>query len=429
MTTPTSPDPLPAESHSAPLPWPAVLNGDGDGDGEVSRSSRVRSVLSILAFVVLGAGFGYLLGGWIGGDSPDAAPSSWEPGLVDFAVLVPVLVLAMGLVLLVHELGHLVGGRLAGFRFLLLVIGPARIERRREGVTFFWNRSVALAGGLAASIPPPELLDEGGAKLRRGLLSMIAGGPVASLLLGLGALVPTLGWEPPPGRVDLWGLSALSALAWGSLAIFVVTLIPAKTGGFLTDGARLLRLLRGGRVALRDDAVLVLIAASMGGSRPREWPAALVETALDAPDESDDSPFPVMAHQLVAAHFADRGERSASREHLRLALEGLGRLPPMSRPPLMLAAAWSEAMDRGERSDAVAARRWFDAAGDGPLIPETTRLRTEAAVLFAEGRLDEASAAVEAARSVLGESIDRGFARAEEDWLDGLDGRIAAARG
>ncbi|HLL46822.1 MAG TPA: hypothetical protein VK399_08925 [Longimicrobiaceae bacterium] len=51
------------------------------------------------------------------------------------------------------EAGHLLGGRLAGCRALLIVVGPFRVERTGTGVRVSLNPGAAIAGGLAVSVP------------------------------------------------------------------------------------------------------------------------------------------------------------------------------------------------------------------------------------------------------------------------------------
>ncbi|MGK7312516.1 MAG: hypothetical protein ACN0LA_09775 [Candidatus Longimicrobiales bacterium M2_2A_002] len=73
-------------------------------------------------------------------------------------------------------------------------------------------------------------------------------------------------------------LAAVFAL--GSLAIAVATLFPGRASGFLTDGARLLQLLRGGPEAEADAALVTLMAWSVAGVRPRDWDPDVVKSAL-----------------------------------------------------------------------------------------------------------------------------------------------------
>src|SRR3712207_6939264 len=55
----------------------------------------------------------------------------FSPG--EKVVTIATILVLLPLVIAVHEAGHLLGGRLAGFRALLFVVGPFRIERSGEG--------------------------------------------------------------------------------------------------------------------------------------------------------------------------------------------------------------------------------------------------------------------------------------------------------
>src|SRR5690606_38652770 len=141
----------------------------------------------------------------------------------------------------VHEAGHIAAGVLVGYRPLLFIAGPLRIERVGETIRFGLNRSIGLAGGIAVCAPV------GLHDLRRRTLVMSAGGPLASLLLGAQSLAVLMAMQPVLARDGFLPaalLVVLLVLGIGSLAIGVVTLLPMRAGGFYSDGARILRLLR-----------------------------------------------------------------------------------------------------------------------------------------------------------------------------------------
>ena len=73
------------------------------------------------------------------------------------ALSVPVRVLlvvpALLVVILVHELGHVIGGRLAGYAFVMLAVGPVKWVREQGRVRWRWNTSLNAFGGLALMVP------------------------------------------------------------------------------------------------------------------------------------------------------------------------------------------------------------------------------------------------------------------------------------
>lgn len=179
-----------------------------------------------------------------------------------------------------HEAGHLAAGALAGFRPLLLIAGPLRLDRAGGRTTVSLNRSVSLAGGLAVCTPV------GTHDLRRRTMIMAAGGPLASLILGVQLLALWMALSSMLGAGGTAASVTSFALVFGgigSLALGVLTLLPMRAGGFYSDGARILRLMRNDEETQREVALMALTGMTMGGARPRDWDAGLVRLAAAPP--------------------------------------------------------------------------------------------------------------------------------------------------
>lgn len=304
--------------------------------------------------------------------------------------MVALTALAAGyLAILAHEVGHLVGGRLAGFRFYLLVAGPLRVGRDpatgriRAGL----NRDLSLAGGIAGSLPT------GTDALPRRLALMVGGGPATSFLLaGAGAALmagPADG--APPLLKSMLGMMMLISFGLG-----VVTLIPMRFSGFSSDGARLLRLARGGPEAEREAAMLALIAISTAGTAPRDWPEDTVRAVVAARDGTSDE---CTANLLAYSHRLDRGDTAGARAALHRALELADRYPPAFVPGLMAEAAFFEGF---VSRDAAAARAYLAEVPEKTIaVTPFDRLRAEAAVAIAEGDAAAARERIERARAVM----------------------------
>jgi hypothetical protein len=149
-------------------------------------------------------------------------------------------------------------------RFLLLIIGPFSWHASVSGVRFEWNTNVSLMGGLAAATPTKV-----GASIRRQLLVLIAGGPVASLLLAMFALAATSVSGP---RFAAY----FTFIAGSSFGIFLITLMPIRSSGFLSDGLQLIDVLRGGDAVRERVALLQIFAQSAAGIRPRDWDSQVI---------------------------------------------------------------------------------------------------------------------------------------------------------
>ncbi len=319
-------------------------------------------------------------------------------------------------VLLAHELGHLLGGRLVGFRAFLLIIGPFRMERGALGWVWHRNTSLSLAGGMAGSAPA----DAVNLRTRSGV--MVAGGPVASVILGVLGLLgwwftdpSNLGPNTPLARV----IASFVLLTVGgtSLGIALVTLVPACTSGFYTDGARLLMLLHGGPVAERDAAIQAVVGASLAGVRPRDWSPALLERARSLVDGSMQE---VVAWQLTQTQCADVGATGEALEWLERVLSAVDRLPPVLHTGVRLDAARQLAMaGEVERARALLMQSRGAAIG-GPYL----RPLAVAALAVADGAHDRAALALDEARPLLATALDRGGAA----WLMECVRELEAAR-
>lgn len=334
----------------------------------------LRSFLwSLLGGSVIG-GAAVLAGFALGGETVETVatrPRAWWvlPGVI--AALVGVLAW--------HELGHVVGGAFVGFRFVLFVAGPLRVVRELSGrITWGLNRDLGLVGGVAASVP----LDD--RDLSRRLAVVYGAGPAASLLLGAFAGV----WlAATPVASTGW---ILAPVALTSALIGVVTLIPMPVGVFKSDGYRLLMLLRDGPEASQVRDMILLTAASLQGTRPRDWDRALVARVLDP--AAAQTGVASLAHQ----HAHDSGDRTEAARWLPRMLADVSQMPRSLRPAGYLAAAIHSARLDG---DAAAARRWLEAARGPSLFDVSThRAMAECEILLVEG---QAAAAATLARQQL----------------------------
>ena len=317
---------------------------------------------------------------------------------------VALLVGYLGIV--VHELGHVLGGVAARFRFHLYVAGPLRIERDeatgRLNVGF--NRVASLAGGIVAMLPTDTH------DLRRRFAMVVAGGPLASFALALGAWAPlALGASLPPLLDVVLGITALMSAGLG-----VVTIIPMTSGGFASDGGRLLRLVRGGPVAERESAMLPLVSLSAAETPPREWPRELVEAVVALRDGSSEE---CIGNLMAYSQALDAGEVALAARRMDRVLETLEAVPPGLAPSLHLEAAFFAAY----RRDAARAREHLARVPEKAYgIKPYDRDRAGAALAAADGDLalarelaDRALAALPASAAFRRDTLRAALAAAE----------------
>jgi len=355
----------------------------------------------LLAIALLGAAAG--AGGvTLGRHLAIVDSQALDLGLLDLALL-PLWMFA---VVAVHELGHVAGGVSSGMRFVLYVVGPLRVWRGAHGLCAGFNRSLATWGGLAACAPR----DLEGFRAR--MMRMVAGGPLASLLLAALAALATL---PLDGRAAFHA-AAVAAL---SLAIGLITMVPASAGGFESDGAQWLGLRRGGPEVEQRALVVALYGSSLAGVRPRDQDAAMIERALALPGP----PRVALAlHAFAYAHALDRGAVDSARKHADAIAAGIDEYPDGFRQNLALELAWFEA----RHGDAAAAQAWLR-RGEGGVVDASLRLRAQAAVALAGGDAATALQRADAALAALSRAMDPGTAHWYRDGLEQV--RAAALAG
>ncbi len=353
--------------------------------------AAASSVRAGLVGGAVGAGIGLA---FIGGASQ--LPS----GLIDRALtelpsgwlLLPLALFGLFTVVLVHELGHLLGGRLQQFRFQMLVVGPLAIERdlTTDRVAIKRNRNLELAGGVAACFPVGEH------DLVRRMRWMVMGGPMASVAfflfaMAIAALVPSAPWR-----------SVLLLLGVISLLLGVATLIPMRNGSFVTDGKRYLQLRRGGAEARRDAAQLTLMVQDRAGLPVHAQSPALLAQVLEPVDASMQELFGRLQAYLWLV----------TQERVPEALLQLTRAVELSRGrpfhldvSLVYEHAFAVAFFE---NNAVLAREMLSPfTSREPFVPESERLRTWAAIALAEHNGSLAATHVEKSRALIESSAAR----------------------
>jgi len=306
------------------------------------------------------------------------------------------------LVIAIHEAGHLLGGMSRGMRFLLYIVGPFQLSQSESGVRFSWVFNLGTLGGVAACTP------DASRPLQPQLRRLVAGGPLASLLLALVCFaLASLGSDRAAAYALITGLL--------SLAIFAVTALPMRAGGFMSDGMQFLELLRGGRAVEERNVLTVLMGQSLAGRRPAELDAALIDQALGFASRE---PLRRIATRLFAfLHAWDRGEIDAAADHADFIAEHINDYPDGFRQSLALELALFAAL---QRNDAATAAQWL-ARARGGVVDGARRALAEAAVARAEQRIDAASERIDTGRKLLSRSMDRGGARFTADQLDTLE--------
>lgn len=318
------------------------------------------------------------------------------------------LIAAFLIAILIHELGHVIGGKLAGYTFIMLVVGPFKLVREQGRLRWYWNTTLNTFGGLTLMIPPVARSES------HRMARYILGGPIAGFCLfvfsTLGiALIQTTQPHSAPVNYGAFFLVIVAAIA---LATGVGTLIPYSTSGFASDGGQYLDLIRGGHRAELRLLMLTLSAYSFHGRRPREWDAPLVARLLELAEQRMDQ-VAVAAHHSAFYHYLDLGRTDSAGAELNRAMELKDAYPAELQPGLWLELAYFQARYRRDPEGAAESLQ----KGTGGFVEAHTRARAEAAVALIKGDLQGAMTAIDLALSRIDRSMDPGGAIAEKDWL------------
>jgi len=283
--------------------------------------------------------------------------------LIGFVLLFAVNLTAVA----AHEIGHMLAGLAVGFRFNLLRIG--RIEIHRGFRLTYYRGTGAGSGGWVGGWA--QVLPLKTANLHWRALVLVAGGPAASLLAGLAALAI-------PFPRGLYSGFFCAVFAVYSLILGVVNLIPFRSQAVLSDGMRLLMLLRNGERGVRWLALMKLIADVAEGVPAEALPADFVAQATAVQDDSPDT-VAAYAFAYSVAYWQHRDEEAA--HALETCLRYSSFAAPLAREALMSDAGVFQARRRRRIDLAVQWRADLPAKSEVPWLG----LRIEAAIREAQG--------------------------------------------
>ena len=402
--------PTPAVDATPNIPTPATMTNNTIVSPKSPKSPKkfsLRTVLTFLGFALGGAAIG-AFGAQVGKQT-ELAHALFGDVSAFGALDLFMLPLHFFVVILLHELGHLAGGMARGMRFLLLIVGPLRLRRTVSGLKLDWFLRGDTFGGLAAAMPPANR------STPRAFMSLVVGGPLASLTLAAIAFSLAIALD---GR---WAVHAAILGAMSAL-IFVVTAIPMRAGGFMSDGMQALELLRGGSAVEQRMTLIAAYAESLAGVRPRERNPALLERglALAGKEPLRDVSLWWMAYQVAL----DRRELELAGQWLDRVAEGFDGYPAGFRQALACDVAFFAAR---YRHDLPAATAWY-ARAKGGMVEASARALTEAAIALLRGDTADALAAVDRGEGKLRDISDAGAIPFLRDELHALRAEAEAVR-
>jgi len=300
--------------------------------------------------------------------------------------------------ILIHELGHLTGGWCVGLRFKAVRIDPFRI-RVDSGRWKFKIRPRLFWGFALMSLDRVR-------RVRHRLIVSVAGGPLASIVCGV---VAVLAGEMGLARYDSPWPTFLEFLGVWSFFIGCVSLFPYRVRGYSSDGMLLRAFL-----FWKPEATQIIASYALSTLkdnrlfRPdyfRRWfGLASVRTKLQNDNYYENwLAYENAQDQEIAAQFLER------------CLTDSARMDDDQRDKLIAEAAVFTAW---RRDDAVKAEVWFKRIQTGDRLHPFWRTRAKIAVLCAQRQFEHAKAELDPALALIRDEPD-GVQRQrfEAEWI------------
>jgi len=281
-----------------------------------SKKSK-SSILKILIGLAVGIAFGYGMGALLGGK---ANLFSDKPSIWAILLAIPI---SFYLTIIIHELGHVLGGLIMGNDFMFMTAGPFKLSKEEGSLQFSLNKHINLSGGLAMTLPTKVE----GFKLRR--FVVIFGGPFFSLLSSICCLcIYFFAWPHLSGNIQVFVI--LFGLI--SLLIFIITIIPQNINGMMTDGYQLLMILKDDDKAKKYADMLHLTALNQQGKSPSEYPQLILDKYADSPIEN---PMDLAFKQFEYYRDLAEGNIVKAGEKIKVIESNAGIYPPAFYPDVL----------------------------------------------------------------------------------------------
>jgi hypothetical protein len=342
-------EPLPAPKH--PVDW-------GSRAGYVAGG--VLSAMILLSATDVAPP----LTGWV----EDAGAWLAAQGGARFLLLaVVVLILGVLPIVAIHEGGHVLCGRLAGFAFASVRIGPLLIARDGRVSRY---RGPNLWDGQANMVPRTLV------GISRASALLLIGGPAANIATG--ALMIAFG-----PRLGTWA----TMFGWYSCVIGTVNLLPLRMSNGPMDGMRLLRILTRPDWTAQWHGLLMLGDAAEQGVHADEYPSDAVRAATGI---VEDTPETMLAFWLAYAWAYCRDDYATAERFLETSLRHSAR----GAPPLRDVILYDVVSFVGHiRRDPELTERWAAELPVSSPIPGA-RARVDAALAMSRGDWDTAIARI-----------------------------------
>ncbi|HKL15322.1 MAG TPA: site-2 protease family protein [Balneolaceae bacterium] len=333
-----------------------------------------------------------------------------------WATAISVAIAALIISVAIHEVGHFIAGKVVGLKFIMLTVGPLKIQRRGSQTHIELNKHLNLGGGLTVMLPKTDRFNDSD------MFWFIIGGPLGNIaisVLSIAAILTLLFLSP--GYVESLTVYTLYTIGFVSLIIGLAALLPTKSNGFESDGTQLLDLKRGGDKALIKQKLMVLSIAAWNGTRPRDLDKDELLSLLQM-TESSKSTTALSVRLISALYYLDRGEVDNAETALDYIIECLkeeGNVVlegTIYSEKAFIAAAFRKNAETAREFLKKAKKRYAEAQ---------TIARAEAALSVLTNNIEEARARANEGIAAADVSLSKGSAIFDKEMLNILkDGKL-----
>jgi len=308
--------------------------------------------------------------------------------------------------IVLHEAGHAVAGLSRGMQAIAFGVGPFRVERGGDG-RWRWRHGGGIReiGGFAALMPRGE----------RGLsrtdqMVYLSGGPLVNLATAA-LLLACAAWLPMPVQLAVACVGAALAAA----ALGFGNLLPMHMQGWRSDGRGLLDLLRRAPDAALQLQINQIMALSLAGVRPRDWPdAAMPEVAGKANAANG---LQLSGRLLRLSRAVDRRDAEAGRTEALALTAAFADAAPVFQSSIALMLASHAALLVGDRRLLSA---WRLRCDGGLMDLSAYRAWLDAEIAWLDGDTAALAAHVERARGLAERIPDAASRLVFDERLDAL---------
>jgi hypothetical protein len=311
------------------------------------------------------------------------------------------IVLAIVLVMVIHEAGHTLAGMSLGMKLITFAVGPFQWWRGNGKWKFLFHPGRLLIG---QTLVVPTRIDD----FRRRKLLQVAAGPAASgAAAGMALLVLLLS----PGRPWEREWPVIAVFANISALVGLLNLVPFAIGGGYSDGAKLYQLWRGGLWANYHRTLAIACSIQVTRLRPRDYDIVTIEQAAGTIARGRDELF---MHLCAYGYYLENGRFDEAAASIAKA-ESLCEQSAIEPAPewysvFVFAIAFL-------RRDAAVAGRWWERLEANKSCRPEENWSSRSALLLSEGQLDEAEEAWHKAMDWASQLPASGYAEAQGNCL------------